>query len=320
MFARRIHSLLQVALCLFLSVASYANCSGTLKSPCIVQDTSPDNSDVKNYRDMAMIANVYTGNVTGLKSEWVSGSGAPRAADFTQLVAFMNHATDGAATHLVDIDLRQESHGYLNGEGITLAEKHDWINRGKSKAKALADEANWLHQLRSQAVINDVLTAKNFKEGHLDNGSTVNVESVQTEEEVAAAAQVDYVRLMVTDHLPPNDGSVDRFVALVDAQDAKTWFHIHCRGGDGRTTTFLAMYDMLKNADRVSFNDILHRQAAVSPFYDLFKVNHSDPDLTKYYKARLQFLREFYRYAKAKQQGFSGTWSQWKILRPLKAN
>lgn len=312
MSAHRIKPILWVALCFFFTAPCFAACLGTVKSPCIVQDTSADNLELKHYRDMTMIANTYPGDTHGLKTEWVSGSGAPHAADFPRLITLINHLTQGGASHIIDIDLRQESHGYLNGEAITLAEQHDWINRGKSKQKALADEANWLRQLRRQGIVTNVLTAKSFKEGHLDDGANISVQNVQTEEEVVKAAHLDYVRLMVTDHMAPSDSSVDRFVALVDAQNNQTWLHLHCRGGDGRTTTFLAMYDMLKNADQVSFNDILHRQAAVSPFYDLFKLNHKDPELTQYYKERLQFLREFYRYSKAKLHGYAGTWSKWK--------
>ncbi len=320
MFARRIQSLLRVALCLFWAVPAFADCLGTLSSPCIVQDTNPNNTDLKHFRDMYDIAHAYPGNINGLNQEWVSGSGVPRAADFFKLTEIIAHLTHGVATHIIDIDLRQESHGYLNGEAITLAEKHDWINRGKSNAKALADEANWLHELSSQAFIPDVLSAKNFKEGQLGAGSSILVKSVQSEEEVASAARLDYVRLMVTDHLAPNDFTADQFVALVDVQDNHTWFHIHCRGGDGRTTTFLAMYDMLKNANRVSFADILQRQAAVSPFYDLFQVQHSDPELTRYYKARLIFLQQFYRYSQAKLHGYRGTWSKWRTAHPFKMN
>lgn len=318
MFTRRIKSLVQVALCLFWAMPAFAECLGTLSSPCIVQDTNSSNTDLKHFRDMYDIAHAYPGNIHGLEQEWVSGSGVPRAVEFMQLSGIIAHLTDGAATHIIDIDLRQESHGYLNGEAITLAEKHDWINRGKSNATALADEANWLHELRTQATIPNVLPAKNFKEGQLSAGNSVVVTSVQSEEEAANAARLDYVRLMVTDHLGPNDFTADQFVALVDAQDNHTWFHIHCRGGDGRTTTFLAMYDMLKNANRVSFADILHRQAAVSPFYDLFQMQHSDPELTRYYKARLLFLQQFYRYSQARLHGYRGPWSKWKAAHPFK--
>ena len=232
MLAKRKKSLLQAVLYLFFSMSCFANCQGTLSNPCLVQDTSPSSPELKHFRDMTDIANVYSGNITGLKSAWVSGSGVPRADDFTSLANLIHHMTDGQATHIIDLDLRQESHGYLNGEGITLAERHDWINRGKTKTKALADEAKWLNQLRLQPTVT-VLSAKNFKEGHLENGTTIPVESVQTEADLATSAHLDYERFMVTDHLPPNDASVDRFVALVDHADPKTWFHIHCRGGDG---------------------------------------------------------------------------------------
>src|SRR5262249_320118 len=48
----------------------------------------------------------------------------------------------------------------------------------------------------------------------------------------------------VTDHFPPFQ-MLEPFITLFTQIDpAKDWVHFHCHGGDGRTTTFLALYDM----------------------------------------------------------------------------
>ena len=60
---------------------------------------------------------------------------------------------------------------------------------------------------------------------------------------------VTYVRIPVTDHCMPNPYAQERFVTLCRylyrQPDDQTWVHFHCHGGDGRTTTALAMYDMV---------------------------------------------------------------------------
>ncbi len=111
--------------------------------------------------------------------------------------------------------------------------------------------------------------------------------------------------------MKPRADEVDRFVMLVDHQQKNTWIHLHCRGGKGRSTTFFAMYDMLKNAGTVSFDDIIQRQAAVTPHYDLSRIPQKYPELIPYYQARLTFLKQFYQFAQEKLQGYPGTWSTW---------
>jgi len=287
-------------------------CNGTKQHPCIVQDTQDNTPEVKNWRDSQMIAAIYQGNVTGLKNLWISGSAAPSEQGWKTIADNIRKATQGKVKKIIDLDLREETHGYLNHNAITLTSQYDWINLGKKKSAILAGEQDWLSSLRSQPIIYNILTSKDFKSGKFSQGINIPVESVISEEKAASDAGLQYARLTVTDHMAPRDVDVDQFVQLTRNISSDTWLHLHCRGGDGRTTTFMAMYDMLRNADKVSFDEILKRQAAVPPNYDLFEVDRGDPDLTIYYKQRLQFLRDFYQFAKASLQGYRGNWSDWK--------
>jgi hypothetical protein len=49
------------------------------------------------------------------------------------------------------------------------------------------------------------------------------------------------------------------------------WAHFHCEAGLGRTTTFMVLYDMLRNANRVSLEDIVQRQKILSHGYDVLQ-------------------------------------------------
>ncbi len=117
---------------------------------------------------------------------------------------------------------------------------------------------------------------------------------------------MNYLRITVTDHEKPLDDQVDLFVETVRNLSQGTWLHFHCRGGAGRTTTFMAMYDMMKNSKNVSFNDIMKRQNLIGGS-DL--LSGEDEDGTQ---DRLDFMNMFYNYCKENQNGFQTSWSQWK--------
>jgi hypothetical protein len=81
----------------------------------------------------------------------------------------------------------------------------------------------------------------------------VVVDRAYTEAEMVAQrlefedTSVEYLRIPVTGHCAPSDAAVDKLCGLRDKarRDPRSWVHFHCHGGDGRTTTFLALYDML---------------------------------------------------------------------------
>ncbi|TMM11177.1 MAG: protein tyrosine phosphatase, partial [Actinobacteria bacterium] len=134
-----------------------------------------------------------------------------------------------------------------------------------------------------------------------------NPKVVQTEQEVADAAGFGYFHLTVPDHYRPQNEQVDRFVAFVRDLPPNTWLHFHCRAGVGRTTTFMAMYDMLRDAKTLSMNDILRRQVAVGG-KDLLGGDVSGNDNKT---ERVQFLRQFYDYAQTNLDGFQTPFTAW---------
>ncbi len=286
-------------------------CDGTTENPCVVQDTNKDTSNIKHWRTAQMLYDAYKGNTTGLKHLWASASGVPSEDEFKIIAEKITKITNTKHITIIDLDLREESHAYLNKNAITLNNQHDWINLGKTHQQSIIDEQNWIQTLENQSTVFDVLTKAQFKAGQYQDGINIPVISMISEQSAAEKAGFNYIRLTISDHMAPRDEETNRFVLLIKQLPKNTWLHIHCRGGSGRSTTVFAMYDMLKNADKVSFNDIIMRQASVSPFYDLSKIKRKDPDLTKYYQARFAFLRYFYQYANASLHGYTGDWFDW---------
>jgi hypothetical protein len=75
----------------------------------------------------------------------------------------------------------------------------------------------------------------------------------------------------------------------------------------GRTTTFMAMYDMMKNSKKVSLEDIMERQELLGGVKLLKPVGGKESESQK----RSDFLRQFYQYTKENNDNFKTSWSQW---------
>lgn len=292
-------------------------CDATLNNPCLVQDSELSSSPLKWLRDASMILEAYQGNTLGIKELSISGSEEPSEKGWKDIADYIaKHKGKESKTVLV-IDLRQESHGYLNGRAITLVSEYDWINRGKSNHQSLVAQENWLDSLNKEKKISGVLSVQQFAAKEYSSGKTVAVKKIKNEKELVSRLGFEYNRLYVTDHMAPSDTEVDSFLTILKNAPKDAWFHIHCRGGKGRTTTFLVMFDMLKNANKVGFDEIIARHAAISPYYNLFEVNRADPYLTIYYEQRLIFLSRFYQFAQQYLKGYPESWSEWVALRSI---
>lgn len=204
---------------------------------------------------------------------------------------------------LVIFDLREESHGFLNGAAVSWYLDNNWANKGKTFSEILEDEDNKLKDLLQHGIA--VVHEK--KEGN--KAHSVKVLSVMSEEELLDLVGIKYVRIPVRDHVRPSDELVDQFVKYVNALPESSWMHFHCKAGKARSTTFFAMYDMLRNAKYVSFDDIIARQKKIGG-KDLKNIPDKNHWKHSYSKERLRFLEKFYQYcleADSEEQ----SWIEW---------
>lgn len=304
-------SVIGVIFVLHIHSTSAFACDGTLKNLCTVQDTKNNFADARHYQDVKMLAEAYKGDNTGLANLWMSGSGRPNILGFQMIKELIEKNTAGKVKTIIDLDLRKESHLYLNDNTIYLSARYDLGNVDKTDDEALAAEREWLDKLKTQSYVYNVLSGKLFDEEKFSDGIDVPIQSIMSEEEAATQQGFAYVHIPNSTHNLISAHSIDLFIELVRNLPADTWVHVHCRGGNGRTTTFMVMYDMLHNADKVSFIDIIKRHAALPPHYNMFDVDMDGRLFRKFCEHRLKFLIKFYQFSQVSIKGYKGLWSEW---------
>lgn len=214
----------------------------------------------------------------------------------------------------VVVDLRQESHGFVNGTAVSWFVPKDFGNEGRTTEEIDADEKTRLADLAQQgrALILEVLAKDDA--GLISSSREIRerVDSAWTEAELIRSVGFEPVRLPVRDHSRPSDDAVERYLAFRAGIAPGSWLHFHCHAGEGRTTVFLAMEDMLVNACEVGFEDIVRRQGMLGGL-DLLL---STPGWKRPYAVeRREFLRAFHAYARANPGGRPLNWSRWLATR-----
>src|SRR5436309_2093470 len=242
-------------------------------SPTLIWDIDLKlaNALPRNFRttDGPLTGKGATPGATGLSDLCASGSGEFTPESLKLLLA----RTRGA---VMVFDLRQETHIFVNDLPVSWYASRDWANVGRSQSAIEADEAARVESLKPGSKI-DVRPGQPVKHGNASSVSPqqVTVERASTERDVVEGAGAHYVRVTVTDHTRPLDDEVDRVVLAARALPENAWAHFHCEAGLGRTTTFMVLYDILRNANRVSLEDIVRRQKILG--YDYVVLQPAEP-------------------------------------------
>ncbi|MCR1952043.1 hypothetical protein NSA50_13420 [Clostridium sp. DSM 100503] len=240
----------------------------------LVEDSANNNSLPHHFRkipDEITLKKNQDINLKGLDKLNMSGS-----AQFSESALSLIKDSIPDNFSIISVDLRQESHGFINGIAVSWKNSDNSANKGLSLPEVLSTENKLLKSIK----LGTPITFHNNKE-------TVVPKSVQSELELTKSKEIGYVRIPVTDGQVPTDDMVDYFIDFVNKLPDNAWLHFHCKAGIGRTTTFMIMYDIMKNYKDVSLNDIIKRQVVLSKM--------SDKNAQDFYSGNhFKFLNNFY--------------------------
>lgn len=242
----------------------------------------------------------------GLDNLRISGSAQCTAAGFASLYTKLSAAAAAPGAPIYDVDLRQESHGFADGLPVSWHKKNNLANEGKTPEEVALDEEERLAEL-SEGTTTFVPKGKTDK-GRVE-AVTFTPENVQTEKEVVEALGFRYVRFYVTDRTQPDTETIEAFLDFVDSLPGDAWLHFHCRAGHGRTTTFMAMYDMIRNPG-IPAETIIERQHLIGGA-DLTAMKDEEWKNERIVQ-RLETLKLFSEYVRARHAGETTLrWGEW---------
>lgn len=297
-----------IALEIILAAHLQADTTTPLTAPALILNMQNEETLPRNFRT-CLVPFRETVKKTppreGLDDLNLSGS-----SQFSEKALKAIYEKIGKPEILFVFDLRNESHGFIDGAAVSWYTPRDWINKGKSAAQILAVEKQLLDGLKRQkeVVVKSVQEKNDSDEIIAYTDVPMKVNTISNEDQITKLAKANYRRIYAVDHQAPSANDVDMFIAFYRQVPQGAWVHMHCSAGDGRTTTFMAMFDMLRNAKKISFEDIVNRQALIGGI-DLLEVG--DPKSWKFplAKQRADFLEQFYRYAKDNSDGYKTPWT-----------
>lgn len=241
----------------------------------------------------------------GLDELNASAGGQPSSAALTTLREKILEQMPDAK--IIVVDLRQESHGFANSLPVSWYVKYNAANAGKDTAEVEADECERLKNLRGVETTFEPLGNADTK---IFKPVTIIPRVVQTEREACEQLGIEYKRFAAADMKFPAPELVDEFIMFVATLPEKSWLHFHCQAGHGRTTTFLVMYDIMKNPE-LSLEEICRRQYLLGGSNlllepegdDFYAINSRDR------AKKIRLFYEFVQGTRAEQIGLQ--WSEW---------
>jgi hypothetical protein len=266
----------------------YAQNEVTSIAPVLVEDLKTTDGEFKNFRtvldDFKGTQETQQPSREGLSELRASGSSEFSRKGLREIKKRL------PASRIMVVDLREESHGFVNDRPVSWKGEHNAANKGLSLEEIKKDETKRLGEVKS---------------------TDPSITALCTEETLCRETGLEYARFPVTDYSRPSDNQVDRFTTMVKTLPRDTWLHFHCKAGAGRTTTFMTMYDMMHNARTVSCDDIIRRQYLLGGIDLAAEDKNPDAWNRSLTATREAFIRKFYEYCRDQQGKFTIPWSSW---------
>lgn len=191
------------------------------------------------------------------------------------------------------VDLRQESHGMINDLAISFLNPYKDLNNGFTTEQTIKAENSLLNKIK---IGNTIQLYKHTGIFIKD----ITVDFISNESQLVTEADMKYKRFAVKDNSAPTPDIVDEFVEFIKNKPDDIHLHFHCAAGKGRTTSFMVMYQAMKNNSNLTLEQLLSYQ------YNIGGVNLHDNNI------QYNFLEDFCNYVqKNKDSNYSISYSQW---------
>ena len=191
------------------------------------------------------------------------------------------------------VDLRQESHGMINDLAISFLNPYKDLNNGFTTEQTIKAENSLLNKIK---IGNTIQLYKHTGIFIKD----ITVDFISNESQLVTEADMQYKRFAVKDNSAPTPDIVDEFVEFIKNKPDYSPLHFHWAAGKGRTTSFMVMYQAMKNNSNLTLEQLLSYQ------YNIGGVNLHDNNI------QYNFLEDFCNYVqKNKDSNYSISYSQW---------
>lgn len=191
------------------------------------------------------------------------------------------------------VDLRQESHGMINDLAISFLNPYKDLNNGFTTEQTIKAENSLLNKIK---IGNTIQLYKHTGIFIKD----ITVDFISNESQLVTEADMQYKLFAVKDNSAPTPDIVDEFVEFIKNKPDDIHLHFHCAAGKGRTTSFMVMYQAMKNNSNLTLEQLLSYQ------YNIGGVN------LHYNNIQYNFLEDFCNYVqKNKDSNYSISYSQW---------
>lgn len=95
---------------------------------------------------------------------------------------------------------------------------------------------------------------------NLKSLATPQQQNLQKEEAFLKNLGHNYYCFAGQRHMVHSNEMIQMFITFIEALPEDAWLHFHCATGRGRSTTFMILYDIYRNAKKVPLEDIILRQ------------------------------------------------------------
>lgn len=248
----------------------------------------------------------YKIDETGLDYLNISGSRQFSKEQFIELTNILDEVATNKKVYI--IDLREENHALVNGYPISYFKVHNWANKDLKDDEIAKNQNIFFSNLINKKM---TIYLKDDEEKASKDNIELTVKECITEEELVNNKGYEYINIPCTDHVWPKEDKIDRFIEFVKTIDMdNSWLHFHCVAGEGRTGTFMCLYDMMKNPN-VAMKDITYRQTKLGSNYPLY-LQDKDNWKKELYQEKTDKFVLLYQYVQENyKNNYQVLWSEW---------